>query len=186
MFPELHLTGYTLGERAVELAETTGGPYVSRVCALARAHHIAVMMGHAELDASGGHAYNAVFLTDSAGNVLGSYHKIHLYGKENGWLAPGTRAEVFDSEQGCLGPMICYDVEFPELSRILALQGAEWLAIPTANFRPFEHEQEILLQARAMENRSIARGQRSPGGPQAASVSAAGGRLIAQRPSQSS
>jgi predicted amidohydrolase len=153
IFPELYLTGYTLGNRAVEMAETTGGPYVSQVAALARSHGIAVVMGYAELDEEGRSAYDALFLTDQAGQVIGSYRKTHLYSKENDWFTAGTETPVFGWAGQKVGPLICYDLEFPEMTRLLALQGAEWLAVSTGNMRPYEHLQEVYVQARAAENR---------------------------------
>ena len=152
MFPELYLTGYTLGERAAQMAETTAGPGVCRAAAMARAHGVAVMMGYAELDASTGCAYDAVFLADREGQVVGSYRKIHLYRQENEWFVAGTRPGVFEFALGRVGLMICYDIEFPEMPRLLALQGADWLAVPTGNMRPYERPQAVYLQARALEN----------------------------------
>ncbi len=153
MFPELHLTGYTLGDRAVELAETTNGPCMSQVAALARSHGIAVMMGYAELGEDGRSAYDALFFADRSGQVIGSYRKTHLYNQENEWFVAGTETPVFDWAGQKVGPLICYDLEFPEMTRLLALQGAEWLAVSTGNMRPYDHLQEIYIQARAAENR---------------------------------
>jgi predicted amidohydrolase len=48
--------------------------------------------------------------------------------------------------------MICYDLEFPEVARILRLKGAELLLVPLANMKPYEKHQFIYLQSRAMKN----------------------------------
>ncbi|PLT30027.1 hypothetical protein CUU66_09760 [Peribacillus deserti] len=48
--------------------------------------------------------------------------------------------------------MICYDTEFPESARSLALEGAEIILAPTANMTPFQHVQQLFIQSRAAEN----------------------------------
>lgn len=48
--------------------------------------------------------------------------------------------------------MICYDLEFPEVARILALKGADYILVPTANMMPYNHHQYIYAQSRTFEN----------------------------------
>ncbi len=153
IFPELYLTGYSLGRRAVELAEQLDGPSVSQVADLARRHAIAIVMGFAELAPNGQAAYDAAFVVTPTGAAAPlSYRKTHLYHHEKDWFATGAQTAVVPTNFGQMGLMICYDVEFPELSRTLTLQGADWLAVPTAVMRPYEHIQEVCVQARALEN----------------------------------
>lgn len=153
LFPELFLTGYTLGERAVEMAEASDGPSARRVAELAGLHHIAVLMGYAELHADGRQAYDAVLVADSRGQLCGSYRKTHLFHAETGWFVPGDRLQVLDFGLGQAGVLICYDLEFPETVRDLALRGAQWVATCTGNMVPNQHLQEIFVQSRAAENR---------------------------------
>jgi predicted amidohydrolase len=153
IFPELFLTGYSLGSRAVEMAETYDGPSVRRVEDLARCHSIAVIMGFAELSSDGKQVYDASFAVNAQGSLSGVYHKTHLFQGETGWFIPGEASCVADFGLGPAGLLICYDLEFPEAARDLALRGAKWIAASTGNMVPNQHLQEIIVQTRAAENR---------------------------------
>ena len=152
LFPELFLTGYRLAERAVEMAESRNGPSAMRVAELAKARHIAVLMGYPELSTDGQQAYDAVLVADAQGQIVGSYQKTHLFHNETGWFKPGDQPLVIDFGLGPVGILICYDLEFPEAVRELALRGARWIATSTGNMHPNQHLQEIFVQSRALEN----------------------------------
>jgi nitrilase len=153
IFPELYLTGYSLGDRAVEMAERPDGPCGRRVCEMAARYRIAVLMGYAELHPDGQRAFDAVLVVDSIGKACGSYRKIHLFHAETEWFAAGETEMVVDFGLGPTGILICYDLEFPEAVRSLALRGAQWVATSTGNMVPNQHLQEVYVQARAAENR---------------------------------
>jgi 5-aminopentanamidase len=153
LFPELYLTGYSLGQRAFEAAETREGPSVRRVAEMARRYGIAVVLGFAELAPDGKHAYDACFVINAQGQLAGCYRKTHLFHAETGWFIPGESACVIDFGLGRTGLLICYDLEFPEAARDLALRGAQWIATCTGNMVPNQHLQEIVVQTRAAENR---------------------------------
>ncbi|KQR21869.1 carbon-nitrogen hydrolase [Microbacterium sp. Leaf151] len=89
---------------------------------------VVAVIGYAE-DA-GDRVYNsAAVLSRSA--RLGDYRKSHLWGEEARFFAPGDAAgAIFDTPVGRLGVAVCYDNEFPEVPRRLALAGAEVLALP--------------------------------------------------------
>jgi len=152
LFPELYLTGYTLGDRSVEMAEAIDGPSVKRVAELAARHQISVIMGYAESSPDKKHAYDAIFVVNAQGHLAGSYRKIHLFHEENNWFLPGEEFSVIDFGLGPVGLLICYDLEFPELARTLAVSGAKWFATCTGNMVPNQHLQEIFIQSRAAEN----------------------------------
>jgi len=152
LFPELFLTGYSLGERAVEMAETIDGPSAGRVAELAKSQHIAVLMGYAERSPDGRQAFDAVFVANAQGRISGSYYKTHLFQAEKGRFIPGDHMMVMDFGLGPAGILICYDLEFPEAVRELALQGARWVATCTGNMIPNQHLQEVFIQSRAAEN----------------------------------
>jgi len=153
LFPELYLTGYSLGERTLAMAEPHNGPSVRQVAGLARRYRTAVIMGYPELSPDGQKAFDAAFVVDANGQVLGSYRKMHLFQAENVLFTPGESLCVFDFGLGPVGLLICYDLEFPEAARELALRGARWIAACTGNMVPNQHLQEIYVQARAAENR---------------------------------
>jgi predicted amidohydrolase len=110
-------------------------------------------MGFAELSEDGQHAYDSALIVNSQGQVITSYRKIHLFQHENHWFLPGEQFSVVDFGLGPVGVLICYDLEFPEAVRELALRGAQWIAVCTGNMTPNQHLQETFLQARAAENR---------------------------------
>ena len=71
LFPELFLTGYSLGERAVEMAETSEGASIKRMTELAGLYQIAILMGFAELSENGRQAYDAVAVIKRPGSIIG-------------------------------------------------------------------------------------------------------------------
>ncbi len=99
--------------------------------------------------------YNSAFLCGPTGKIEGVYRKTHLFPTEraslDGWSSPGYEIPVFDTELGKLGITVCYDGDFPELSRILALKGAEIIVRPAALLRSFEIW-EMSNRMRAYEN----------------------------------
>lgn len=102
-----------------------------------------------------GTVYNSAFLIDSRGQNLGVYRKTHLFPTERkankGWTTPGRLYPVFPTEIGTIGIHICYDGDFPEVSRILAVKGARILCRPSALMRNFEIW-EATNKMRAYEN----------------------------------
>jgi 5-aminopentanamidase len=152
LFPELFLTGYNLGERAVEMAEKRDGASIKRVEELAGLHRIAILMGFAELSDDGKQAYDSVVVANTQGRISGIYRKIHLFHEETDWFVAGDQPMVLDFGLGPVGMLICYDLEFPEAARQLVLRGARWLATCTGNMVPNQHLQEVFLQSRAAEN----------------------------------
>jgi predicted amidohydrolase len=97
-----------------------GGPGVSGV----------VVGGFAELG-DDGLVYNSAAVVDGTG-ILGVYRKIHLWNTEKHYFQPGSvEPPVIDTPVGRLGIAICFDLEFPEMPRSLALRGADLLVVPT-------------------------------------------------------
>jgi 5-aminopentanamidase len=89
-----------------------------------------------------GRLFNSSALVDGGG-LRAVYRKLHLWGEEPRWFSAGDRpAPVVDTRYGRIGLAVCYDIEFPELTRGLALAGAELIALP-ANWprdpRPILH-----------------------------------------------
>ena len=90
-----------------------------------------LVVGFAE-QGTDGKLYNSAALIDGSG-VRTIYRKTHLWDEEKLFFTPGSEPPpVLDTAIGRIGVMICYDMEFPELTRSAALAGAEVLAVPTA------------------------------------------------------
>ena len=153
--PEMSLTGYQIGAAGVAaLAEPADGPLATAVAGIAQRHGIAIVYGYPELH-TGGKPYNAAQFIAASGERVANYRKTHLFGDvDRAQFSPGPQAPaVFGWNGWQLGLLICYDIEFPEPARGLALQGADALLVPTANMLEFDEVQRVLLPARALENR---------------------------------
>jgi predicted amidohydrolase len=132
VFPECAVTGYCFEslEEARSMAEPIPGPSVQRLAAVCRETETFAVVGMIEAD--GPRVFNVCVLLGPAG-LLGVYRKIHLphLGLDN-FSTPGDRPfQVWQTGPVKLGMNICYDVSFPESSRIMALAGAELIVLPT-------------------------------------------------------
>jgi len=129
--PELGTSGYALGARFEELAEGRDGSIVGALTEVAADCGLAICAGFPERE--GNQVFNTSVLIRPDGTAE-FYRKSHLYGDgERAAFVPGADApHVFDLNGIKTGMLICYDVEFPENVRTLALAGAELILVPTA------------------------------------------------------
>jgi predicted amidohydrolase len=152
--PEMFTSGYALTpDELLRLAEDPGGPTETAVAEIARQHGLAIAYGHPERSVDG-RVYNAATLTGSDGVVRGRHRKVHLFGDlDRRLFAPNASLPAaFDFDGTRVGMLICYDVEFPEAVRHLAVDGARAVLVPTANMKGYEVVQQFLVRARACEN----------------------------------
>ncbi|NIE76674.1 carbon-nitrogen hydrolase family protein [Pantoea sp. Ap-967] len=152
--PEMFLSGYNIGLAQVErLAEAEDGPAAMEVVEIAQAHRIAIAYGYPER-ADDGAIYNSVQLIDAHGRSLSNYRKTHLFGElDRAMFSAGAdHFPVVELEGWKVGLLICYDIEFPENARRLALAGAELILVPTANMAPYDFVCQVTVRARAQEN----------------------------------
>jgi len=152
--PEMCLTGWTLPDEGlrVRLAAETAHVAVPALSEAARRHAITVVTG-GPLPAAGGVANCAVALTPAGGRAV--HRKLHLFGAEAAWWAPGDDVEVVAAGGAVVGPLICYDGEFCEVPRMLRLAGANVLAVAATNMTPYERDQDVIFSARALENECV-------------------------------
>ena len=154
VLPEMFLTGYNIGGEAVAtLAQAHDGDAARQVAELARSSRMAIAYGYPER-AADGQIYNSVQLIDAHGQRLLNYRKTHLFGDlDKTMFSPGPDAYAVVELNGWkLGMLICYDLEFPENARRLALAGAELIVVPTANMLPYTTVCEVTVRSRALEN----------------------------------
>ena len=152
--PEMFLTGYNIGRDAVQrLAEAADGASAQAVAQLCRTQGIAVVYGYPER-AADGQVYNSVQLIDAQGQRLGNYRKTHLFGEldRQQFSAGDAPCPLITLNDWKVGLLICYDIEFPENARQLALAGAELIVVPTANMAPYDFICQVTVRARAQEN----------------------------------
>lgn len=150
--PELLVTGYDPG--AFARADVSGDPSVlPGLQEIAARHRVALVASEPHREPGAERPAITAVVVDAGGTLLGRYRKTHLWGPaERAAFSPGdgTPLVVDVGELRC-GIAVCYDVEFAEVARGLALAGAEVVLVPTALDDPAVAR--VLVPARAMENR---------------------------------
>ena len=140
VLPELASSGYRLrsAEAVAAAAETIPGPATEAWARAAREAGVVVAGGVCER--AGDRFFNAVAVVGPDG-LVGRYRKLHLFDEEQLLFSAGDAGlPVFDLPFGRLGVIVCYDLRFVESLRILALQGADIAAVPTAWVAGFDAE----------------------------------------------
>jgi len=133
VFPECHLSGYMFDDRAGALgaAISAEGDEMREIAARCAEHGIEVIVGF--LEASGDKLYNSAAVVGANG-VIGIHRKRHLpFLGADRFVdePPGTELSLFETGVGKVGVAICYEIRFPEIMRSLALEGADFIALPT-------------------------------------------------------
>ena len=131
VLPELALTGYVFADaaEAASRAEDTTGSQITLLRSLAARHGLVLVAGWCERS-GGERPYNSAVVID-AGNLVASYRKTHLWGSEKDIFTPGDRPPpVVQTRHGRIAPLICYDLEFPELVGAVARADAQLIAVP--------------------------------------------------------
>jgi deaminated glutathione amidase len=139
-----------------------GGESVEAMAEWARAHGITLVGGSITERREGREKLsNTSLVFDPDGALVAVYRKIHLFDVEVGGHVyreseaeePGEEPVVARLEDWPIGLSVCYDVRFPELYRILALEGAELVTVPAHFTTPTGKDHwHVLLRARAIEN----------------------------------
>lgn len=151
VLPELFQSGYNIGDKVVDYAEAPDGSFAREITALARQYGVAICYGYAERQ--GDTLYNAAQCIDASGQQIGHHRKLLLPpGFEGDHFAPGTGSSQFQIGAFTVSFLICYDVEFPENVRHVALQGADIVVVPTALGAQWGVVSEKVVPARAFEN----------------------------------
>ena len=150
--PELGVTGYTVGERFIDVAERwPDGPSLRRLSALAADLGVVLVAGYAE--ASTAHViYDSAAVFERDGTPLASYRKTHCLDSELRFFANGDDLPVVSTSVGRLGVMICWDAAFPEVARTHTLAGADLLVTIAAWEDPHVGDWDLVVSARAYDN----------------------------------
>jgi predicted amidohydrolase len=161
-FPEFMMCYTPSSQSAAQLAslaEKINGEFVSAIAETAKHNSIEVIGTFYEKSPKPNRVYDTSFFVNKNGKVISKYRKIHLYDalgfKESKKLYPGSSiTEPIRSCVGKIGLMICYDLRFPEMSRILASSGSEVLVVPSAwVWGKMKEEHWITInKTRAIEN----------------------------------
>lgn len=166
VFPELSSAGYVLKERDKDFgreyykaSERIPGPTTLALAKQAERYGVYIVAGISEHHPSiPGALFNSAALMGPSGDILGVHRKIHIPGYERFYFCPGHEIKVHKTDIGIIGMTICYDNQFPELTRIMALKGMEILCM-LWNMPDFSNQADHLYHitaTRALENRLYA------------------------------
>lgn len=154
LFPELYVTGYSCGRSFRKLAETASGPAVSKITRSLDEGTL-VLVGMPEKDPFENKVYNSALAINRFG-IVAKYRKIYLpefwVFREKEIFSRGDAPCVMDVKGVKIGLQICYDINFPELSRVEALRGAEMIVVVSATPKESIPRFKTLMKARAIEN----------------------------------
>jgi len=156
IFPELSLTGYVVRDQIYELAETIPGQSTKIMESIAKKTNMHIVFGMPELsEKTKATVYNVAVFVGPEG-FIGKYRKIYLpthsVFEEKRYFRPGYQATVLNTRLGKVGLIICYDIFFPEVSRLTRLEGAQLIVCISASPAVRRTFFEALTVARAIEN----------------------------------
>jgi predicted amidohydrolase len=166
VFPELCNSGYLKGRENKDfpefsknyyrVAEKIPGDFTDVLCDHARKFNLYLAIGllevHPTIPAT---LFNSAVLINSKGEIVGHYRKVHIPGEEKHYFYPGNRVEVYTTELGNIGLMVCADNSFPEQARVLSLKGAEIICVSYARPKGVGFDPELyyrIVSCRAFEN----------------------------------
>lgn len=153
-----------IGERSVleSAAESLTGPTLQKVCEWSREHGVWIVAGSIVIREPGWKKLqNISALCSPEGEIVATYTKSHMFDvdvagvsyRESDAEDPGNEIVLVDVDGISLGMTVCYDLRFPELYRLLAMQGARIITVPAAfTLMTGRDHWEVLLRARAIEN----------------------------------
>ena len=152
--PELWISGYYLSRKEFEVfGEMLEGKTISLFRKIAKELNVVLIVPFVEIEIESDELFISTVVIENTGDLLSSYRKSFLWGREKEIFARGERDyNVVSTSLGKLGILICADVEFPEPSRLLALKGAQLIICPSVWSIPAESRWDIQLPARALDN----------------------------------
>ncbi len=143
-------------------AEKEGGPVWQQLSGYAKQYGIYLIGGSMPEKDAEGNVYNTSYIFDREGKQIGKHRKVHLFDidvkggqtfKESDMLTAGDSDTVFDTEFGKIGVMLCFDIRFPELSRMMVNDGAKVIFVPAAfNMTTGPAHWELSFRTRALDN----------------------------------
>ena len=143
-------------------AEKEGGPVWQQLSGYAKQYGLYLIGGSMPEKDAEGNVYNTSYIFDREGKQIGKHRKVHLFDidvkggqtfKESDTLTAGDSDTVFDTEFGKIGVMLCFDIRFPELSRMMVNDGAKVIFVPAAfNMTTGPAHWELSFRTRALDN----------------------------------
>ena len=165
ILPEMFNCPYE-NEKFMEYSEDTENSYtlnlISKTASEEKKYIIAGSIPEKEATSTSERIYNTSFMFNPDGKIIAKHRKMHLfdidvkgkiYFKESDTLNAGNQITIAETSFGKIGIGICYDIRFPELARLMALEGADILCYPGAfNLTTGPAHWEMLFRARACDN----------------------------------
>lgn len=161
VLPEMFCCLYQT-ESFLRYNEPVNGQIWSALKETARRNKVYLIGGSMPEDGMDGHIYNTCFSFDPQGEQIGRHRKVHLFDvdikngmrfKESDTFTSGKELTILETPFGRLGIMICFDIRFPEWSRLLSLSGAEVIIVPAAfNMTTGPAHWQMSFKARALDN----------------------------------
>jgi omega-amidase len=143
-------------------AEPAGGPTWQRLSDLAEEYGVYLSPGTIPECDEEGNVYNTAFVFDRRGHQIACHRKMHLFDinvtggqnfRESDTLSAGNEVTVFDTEFGRGGICVCFDFRFPELARLMVLEGARFILVPAAfNQTTGPAHWDVMFRSRAIDN----------------------------------
>ena len=160
VLPEMFCCEYR-NRAFVENRERAGGPAWAMLSAAAAENGV-YLVGGSLPEEEGGRLYNSSFVFDRAGRQIARCRKTHLFDiavdggqhfQESATFTAGDDICVFDTEFGKMGLCICFDMRFPELARIMSMEGALAVFCPASfNMTTGPAHWELTFRGRAVES----------------------------------
>jgi 5-aminopentanamidase len=153
--PEMCLTGWVLRDPGIgeRLAAETKEVAIPELVDASRETGIGLVVGGPLPALPAGATNSAIAIAPDGGRAI--HRKLHLFGEEAAWWVQGDAVNVLTVAGTTVGPLICYDAEFPEVPRLLRLAGANLMAVAATNMSPYERDQDLIFPTRALENECI-------------------------------
>jgi predicted amidohydrolase len=161
VLPEIFNSPYDNSKFRENAEKSNCGETVDKISELAKELGIYIIAGSIP-EMENEKIYNTSYTFNRQGEIIGRYRKIHLFDinipdkimfKESDTISPGEELTIIETEFGKVGVIICYDIRFPELVRLMVLQGAKFIFVPAAfNLTTGPVHWELLMRARAVDN----------------------------------
>ena len=150
--PELFISSYGSYEKIRQYSETSDGEYANKIASLAKKSSTAIVYGYPEIQ--GDSLFNSAQLFDSKGISIANHRKKILppTADESKIFTPGQDSSIFSINSIKVGIVICYELEFPEIIRDLALQGVQLIIAPTGQSSNWPAAARYNCRTRAFEN----------------------------------
>ncbi len=160
ILPEMFCCPYKTSNFPV-YAQEEGGRNYQAMSECAKENAVYLIAGSMP-EKEGSNIFNTSYVFDRSGKCVGKHRKVHLFDiavkggqtfKESDTLTPGNQITTFETEYGKMGLVVCFDFRFPEMGRIMAVEGAKIIFVPGAfNMTTGPAHWELLFRSRALDN----------------------------------